>query len=177
MPSSAPVFISEICQCVLDTRPRSVLDVGIGFGHYGVLFRNYCDVFCGRYTPEEWQTRIVGIEAFPEYVHNASRYIYDEIITDDVSQVVELLPTFDLIYAGDVIEHLPKELGVWVINELRKRCRRMICQVPLGMGWAQGEVFGNEYEVHRAVWTERDFDGWDVKVRKFRGKEIGLAIC
>jgi hypothetical protein len=178
MPSSAPLFMSEICQDVIATAPKTVLDVGIGFGHYGYLFRNYCDIFQGRYTPEEWQTRIVGVEAFPQYIHDASRYVYDDIIARDISEIVELLPTFDLIFCGDMIEHLPKDVGMRVLNELQnKSVKRFIVQVPLGMDWDQGEAFGNAYEIHRAVWTARDFEGWELQVRKFRGKEIGLAIC
>jgi len=170
--------MSEICQEVIAIAPKTVLDVGIGFGHYGYLFRNYCDIFQGRYAKEEWQTRIVGVEAFPQYVHDASRYIYDDIIGKDIADVVELLPSFDLIFCGDMIEHLPKDVGMWVLAELAKKStKRMIVQAPLGMDWQQGEVLGNPYEEHKAVWTARDFEGWELEVRKFRGKEIGLAIC
>ena len=177
MPSSAPIFETEIEQLFMAAQPKTALDVGIGFGLYGQKLRQYADVIWGRVKPEEWQCSIVGVEAFPEYIHNASRYVYDEIITDDIADVVELLPAFDLVFCGDMIEHLPKERGVFVLKELASRSKQLIVKVPLGMDWEQGEVFGNPYEVHRAVWTERDFEGWELRVEKFRGKEIGLAIC
>ena len=48
-------------------QPRSILDVGCGFGKYGMLLREYLDVWHERYDKERWQVRIVGIEAFEQY--------------------------------------------------------------------------------------------------------------
>ena len=175
MPSSAPLFTSEICQTVIDARPESILDIGVGFGHYGVLFRTYSDVFFGRYEREEWETMLVGVEAFEAY-RNPNWNVYDRVTIGDISEIADVLPDFDLIFAGDVIEHLPKEQGVRVVNKLRERSKVLITQIPIGMDWAQGEAFGNEYEVHRAVWTERDFEGAKFGKREFRGKKIVLAI-
>jgi hypothetical protein len=168
--------MSEICQAVISTAPKTILDVGVGFGHYGTLMRTYADVFWGRYHPDEWNCKITGVEAFPEYIHDASRYVYDDIIERPIEDVVELLPTYDLIFCGDMIEHLPKDLGVAVLNKLKELSRVLVVVAPLGMDWVQGEAFGNPFEEHKAVWTARDFDGWIFEERPFRGKMIGLAI-
>jgi hypothetical protein len=178
MPSSAPVFNDEIGAIIMSEQPKTALDVGIGFGLYGYMMRQYADVIWGRIKPDEWACRITGVEAFPEYIHDASRYIYDEIIERPIEDVVELLPTFDLIFCGDMIEHLPKEQGAWVLNCFRKISKRLVVKVPLGLDWEQGEVFGNKYEEHKSVWTELDFmDDYTLIKETFRGKEIGLAIA
>lgn len=175
MPSSAPVFTTEICQLVITNQPKTILDIGIGFGHYGCLFRNYSDIFQGRYDCETWETEIVGVEAFPKYIHDGHRYFYNEIITKPIEDVVELLPSFDFVFCGDMLEHLPKAKGLWLLEELKKISKILVLQVPLGMDWDQGEVLGNPFEEHKAVWLARDFNEWNLNVRKFRGKEIGLA--
>lgn len=176
MPSSAPVFETEIEKAFMALQPKTALDVGVGFGLYGFKMRQYADVIWGRIKPDEWGCRITGVEAFPEYIHAASRYVYDEIIERPIEDVVELLPTYDLAFCGDMIEHLPKQQGKWVLSELIKRARVLIVKVPLGMDWEQGEVFGNPFEEHKSVWTERDFDGWNFAKEPFKGKDIGLAI-
>ena len=42
-------------------KPASVLDVGTGFGRWGVLCREFLDVWEGREARSLWQTRIEGI--------------------------------------------------------------------------------------------------------------------
>jgi len=46
MPSSYHGFLVNILNELLWLKPSTVLDVGIGFGKMGMLFREYCDVFC-----------------------------------------------------------------------------------------------------------------------------------
>jgi hypothetical protein len=47
MPTSHPSQLNEILEVVLKTRPRSVIDVGVGFGKYGVLCREYLEFWDG----------------------------------------------------------------------------------------------------------------------------------
>ena len=91
--------------------PRLVLDVGVGFGKYGYLIREYLDVRgakndFGKYRRENWATRLDGIEVCSEYIGDPQRMIYDHIYIGDV---VGLLPTVghhDFIWASHVLEHL-----------------------------------------------------------------------
>ena len=44
-----------------------ILDIGCGFGKYGMLFREYLDVWHERYERQQWRVRLVGIEAYEQY--------------------------------------------------------------------------------------------------------------
>ncbi len=178
MPSSYHGFINEVLDRYVEDNPQTVLDVGCGHGKWGFLFREYGDVFRGRFEPSTWQVEITGVEIFFPYVKQHHHYIYNQILVGDISVLADSLPGFDFGYAGDVIEHLPKPVAVRTLKTLRSKCRRLAVCIPLGLEWAQGAVFGNDAEEHRSVWTARDFEDCTYKMfkRNNRGKEIGLFI-
>ena len=62
MPVSTSVHLSHCLANIIRLEPRSILDVGCGFGTWGFLCRTYLDVFLERVQPEDWQVRIDGIE-------------------------------------------------------------------------------------------------------------------
>ena len=66
MPTSVPYCVPVIASIARQLRPKSVLDVGVGFGKYGYLFREYLDVWdmhsVRDYERRRWTTRIEGIE-------------------------------------------------------------------------------------------------------------------
>ncbi len=64
MPTSNPYQINEILEAINITRPRSILDIRVGFGKYGVLAREYLELYDGREKYGDWKRRIDGIEAF-----------------------------------------------------------------------------------------------------------------
>jgi len=67
MPSSQIANISTITGWIAEIQPASILDVGVGFGKYGVLAREYTDVRAGRYRRGEWKVTIDGIEIYSPY--------------------------------------------------------------------------------------------------------------
>ncbi|RME82607.1 MAG: glycosyltransferase family 1 protein, partial [Planctomycetota bacterium] len=79
MPTSLPNQINEILTLILGVAPQSVLDIGVGFGKYGFLAREYLEMEHGQGTYGKWTKRIEGIEAFEEYITPLHREIYDEI--------------------------------------------------------------------------------------------------
>ena len=64
MPTSYFEAIPDLIAAVKAESPESVLDVGIGFGKYGLLLREVLDVAALRYRREDWHVRIDGVEAF-----------------------------------------------------------------------------------------------------------------
>ena len=72
----------NISYCVGSLRrlmPASVLDIGTGFGRWGVLCREFLDVWEGREAKELWQVRIEGIEAFPKCLTPLHDFAYDRV--------------------------------------------------------------------------------------------------
>jgi hypothetical protein len=48
MPLSIWTGMEDCLQAIVERRPSSVLDAGIGFGLWGALLRQYLDVWSGR---------------------------------------------------------------------------------------------------------------------------------
>src|SRR5688572_27759096 len=113
MPSSRPNSIPTVIHLVRQLKPRSILDVGIGFGKWGHLFREYTDILeaehdPARYQRANWKVRIDGIEGYAEYITDMHRYLYNEIHLGNAADLIKNLPRCDLIFAGDIIEHFEK---------------------------------------------------------------------
>lgn len=153
MPTSKCELISDVCELYRQLSPWKVLDVGVGWGHYGVLFRMISDVRFGRIKPTEWKTRIEGCEVWKAYF-NANYNAYDKVHNCDIQALG--LEKYDLVYCGDVIEHFTKPEAVALIEKLKAHSTHVMITLPLGHS-PQGAVFGNPHEAHQSDWTEADF--------------------
>ncbi len=81
MPTSDFHNISSIVALIYQLHPASVLDIGCGFGKYGVLIREYLDVWNERLAPETWRINLEGIEACEGYRSPIFDYVYSKSIT------------------------------------------------------------------------------------------------
>lgn len=158
MPVSTSVHITHCLRYILTLRPRSILDIGCGFGMWGFLTRMYLDVAEERVQPSDWRMRIDGLELFEPYILSHQRSLYSNIIIGDVRELAPKVDQYDLIIAGDVIEHLDKDDGEEVIAQLYDKAKRaLFVNIPLGDGWDHPERHGNPGELHRSQWYVEDF--------------------
>lgn len=171
--------MEDTLETVLCYQPWSILDVGIGFGVWGFLLRQYLDVWHGRLTRQEWLVRIDGVEIEQTRVAPHARYLYDEILIGRAEIIVPRRAadvTYDTIIFGDVLEHLPKQDGCRLLDEaafLARSC--VVVRIPLGLGWrAQAE---HEADAHNSVWYPSDFTAWNASVRQYDylGRAYGLV--
>ena len=161
MPVSTSVHISGCLRHIIFLQPKSVLDIGCGFGLWGFLCREYIDVMNGNVQPEEWTMRIDGIEFWEPYIQAHQRALYTSIKIGDVRELAPDIEPYELIIAGDVIEHLDKDDGKKVIGELYEKAERaLLVNIPLGEGWEHPEQYGNPGELHRSMWEESDFQDY-----------------
>ncbi len=68
MPSSHFGQLNEIVELIKLSKPKSVLDIGVGFGKYGVLAREYLELWDEGKKYNDREIRIDGIEAFEKYI-------------------------------------------------------------------------------------------------------------
>ncbi|MBN1591537.1 MAG: hypothetical protein JW888_18630 [Pirellulales bacterium] len=105
MPTSNLFQLNEITQLIKTTNPNALLDVGVGFGKYGFLAREYLELWGRQQDYGDWTRRIDGIEAFADYVGPLQRLIYNTI---HIGNALEVLPTldarYDLVLLIDVLE-------------------------------------------------------------------------
>ncbi|MCX5770849.1 MAG: hypothetical protein NTZ09_11335 [Candidatus Hydrogenedentes bacterium] len=168
MPVSTSVHLTHCLERICSMRPRSVLDVGCGFGLWGFLCREYLDVWCGRVSPAQWQVRIDGIEVFEPYIQAHQRAVYSNILIKDVREAVKHIDDYDLIIAGDVIEHLDKPDGEAMVEALYNKARKaLLINIPLGDGWDHPEAHGNPAELHRSRWHPDDLAQYPSEFTRF----------
>jgi len=157
MPSSHSDQLNEIMELILETKPGKLLDIGVGYGKYGFLSREYLELWDPGATYGSRKHRIDGIEAFPGYLTPVHDQVYDTIYTGNA---LEVLPTirehYDLILMIDVLEHFTRDDGMKVLEWCRQKGRNILVSVPRAMS-VQEDIYGNVFETHRYNWKRRDF--------------------
>ena len=162
MPSSRPNHIPTVLGVVGQLKPTSILDVGIGFGKWGHLFREYTEIVHaesdpGRYRRENWKVRIDGVEGFQSYITPMHEYLYDHLYVGDMREEVPRLGVYDLIFLGDVIEHVTKADGLELLRACLDRAVKAVLVTTPATFVEQGAVCDNQLERHRSSWAASDF--------------------
>jgi hypothetical protein len=138
--------------------PKRVLDVGVGFGRWGMIVREFCDVWYQRVFKDEWQVHIEGIEAFPRSITDYHRDFYNKIHVGDAAQLIPTLPgPWGVTIYGDVLEHFTKETAHELLRTSLDRSDYVLVNIPIGEEHPQGEMYGNAFERHLSSWQVADF--------------------
>ena len=157
MPSSPIYQIEEVTELIILTKPESILDVGVGFGKYGFLAREYLELWDEREEYNNWQKKIDGIDAFKKYITPVHNFIYDNIY---IGNALDILPTlkekYDLILLIDILEHFDYEDGMKLLEKCKKCARNIIISTPKDIG-IQNSIFGNPFEIHKFQWKKKHF--------------------
>ncbi len=155
MPTSHHRQISTIMEAIITLDPQSVLDIGVGFGKYGVLCREYLELWDGREDYHHFLRRIDGIEAFEDYLTPLHSYIYNHVYIGSAQDVIKTIKTsYDLVLLIDVLEHLSEAKGKALIEYILRHHRGILISTPKDIGH-QDDAFGNEHEQHVSQWTLR----------------------
>jgi hypothetical protein len=171
MPSGPISPMPYVLFSVYQYRPKSLLELGVGFGKWGHVFREYLEITQSfddfeRYRKENWTIRIDGIEGYAPYITDAHRYIYTNIYIGDFCELIKTADTYDVVFMGDVLEHVPKEKAYELLdNCLAKANKAVILTTPLGF-CKQDDACGNEFERHQSGWEAADFERYDRRVVK-----------
>lgn len=163
MPVSLPRHIPKTVDVLWRLRPRSILEIGPGFGMYGVLARQYLEVWCAPVPYGERFVTIDCVEIHEPYITDLHRAVYDNIRVADGAEFVKTVPDgcYDLVLLLDVLEHFDRETGTQLLADCRRIARHTLVNVPYPPG-PQGTVFGNPHEAHVSSWDVEDFGACDV---------------
>jgi len=174
MPTSHWMQLNEIMGLIMSVRPKSILDVGIGFGKFGVLVREYLELWDGRNVYSDFKCRIDGIEIHDEYRTPLHDWVYNNIFYGDALDIVPTLARkYDLSLLIDVIEHFDKDKGNELLSSLLHRSNAVIVATPHKPS-AQGAAFGNVHETHKSVWTPKELDSFGESTLIPNGRSV---IC
>lgn len=162
MPTSYHGQISTILDIVLSQEPKIILDVGIGFGKYGVLLREMLDISNERYSKDKWEVIIDGIEGYKDYKNPIYEYVYNKVYFGFVQEIIKNLERdYDLILMIDVLEHFDKNEGEKIISMLLKKCKNLLLCTPAIP--SEQSYLDNDLEKHKSLWKISDFKKYKVK--------------
>jgi hypothetical protein len=155
MPTSDTAQISTILDLIQILNPKSLLDIGCGWGKYGFLSREY---LMGMY----WDKNTVLIEAVEGYEKNINSLqweIYNNVYICNALDFDKYLKReYDLILLIDVFEHFSKEDGIKVIKKLREKSKNLLISIPRYVTIQKGySDDAGKFEEHRAFWTRKMF--------------------
>lgn len=162
MPTSHSGQINTIVDLITAVNPRKLLDIGIGHGKYGFLAREYLDIGNNKKPYLTREIQVDGIEAFPEYITDLQRLIYDHIFIGNALDVIDQTSDYDLILMMDVFEHFTYEDGVKLLNKCLDRSKYVLISCPKNVA-PQGAEYGNIYETHRFEWRKKHFSAYRQK--------------
>ncbi len=180
MPSSRIEKVPYVINHVIAIRPKKVIDVGIGFGKYGLMLREYLELWgtteeeqkLPQYNRDRWQHTVHGVEVFEDFIKDYHRYFYNKIFIGKIQDAIFSIDSdYDMAILSDVIEHMSKEEGSAVLQEFKNRSKYIIVTMPNGMR-AQGVMYGNQYEEHKCGW-----DSNDLRKLNFEPTVIGKGLC
>ncbi len=166
--------ISYNIELVKRLNPKSILDVGVGFGRWGILFREFLEVWGDNNISGDWKRKIDGVEIFPDYIKPYHNYFYDNIyIEDALTFIRNTRNSYDLINCGDVIEHFEKKKALELISLCLGKSDYLLINIPIGDNWHQTAVNNNEYEKHRSEWSRSDFSVYkNSLIKEFKDIEL-----
>lgn len=176
MPTSWIQAMPKIVEEVEKYKPSSVLDVGIGFGKYGVLLRDALELPYKRYDKEDWIIKIDGVEVFQGYRNPIHEYVYDNVYYENINESIIQFPPYDVVLMVDILEHMEKEEGKKLIREMMKHVKKaLIISTPLYPA-SQGEYLSNKYEEHKSRWFQLDFIEFDFDYKFLRIENNGAQL-
>ncbi|MFZ7138497.1 MAG: class I SAM-dependent methyltransferase [archaeon] len=150
-------FLHELLE-EIPKNVESLIDFGCGRGIVGAMTRIYR-------TPK----RLVGVDIFQEYIDFCKKYtIYDELHCLDLRKMP--LPfqdqEFSVATCIEAIEHLPKNCGEKLLEELQRIADTVIVSTPSSFfKQPKNHTEHNPFQEHVSKWTIEDFKKKGYKVK------------
>ncbi len=162
MPTSHIGQINTILEIITTIKPKRLLDIGVGHGKYGFLSREYLEVSENTDDYSRRSIRLDGIEAFPDYITDLQRNIYDQIFIGNAVDVIDTVESYDLIMLIDVFEHFKYDEGMALLRKCLSKSKLVLISCPKTVEF-QGAEYNNKYEIHQFEWKKSHFAGFPSK--------------
>lgn len=170
--------ISYVVELIRAINPHKILDFGVGFGRWGILSREFLEIWDESNYSGIWNRQIDGVEVFQDYIKPYHQYFYNNIFIEEGYQWINNSKSnYDLIIFGDVLEHFEKQLALNIINKALILSGYVLINIPVGNNWEQSEKNCNKYEEHKSTWSTNDFNCYkNIIIKKFKDF-IGRDFC
>lgn len=155
--------LSPIANLLVQVNPKTVLDVGVGFGNYGMIARAFLDVWPGRLEKHKWQAKIDGIEYYKELKNPVYDFVYNKVYFGDAIKILPTLEKYEAVILMHIVEHFEKEEALYFMKLAKAHCKkRIIIGTPskfFKTGW---ERFPRE--AHKCLITALEFKNMGYQV-------------
>ena len=145
MPSSYVDSVPGVIHLLESYGPRRIVDVGPGWGKYGLMIREYF--------PKVQQLDCVEVEQGRKPIQDL---IYDEVVISDARVLPsEFWEQYQVAMLIDMIEHMSLEDGhelLWTIQ--RAKCSVVVSTPKV---FVEQEDPDNPYEKHISLWSWEEF--------------------
>jgi SAM-dependent methyltransferase len=161
MASSFAEQIPLILYLIQKCGPKSVLDIGKGFGKYGFLTHEYAGIdHTHRPDPSSTlaaQSRIAvdAVDCNTDYLWPHIEQIYRKTYVGRIEELYPALPQYDLVLMCDVIEHIEKAPALAVVQHFLNAGSKVLISTP--KEFFQQDLYGSAAEHHVSYWTKADF--------------------
>jgi hypothetical protein len=163
--------ITPVANLLVQGDPKSVLDVGVGFGTYGFIARAFLDVWRGRMFKKDWKIKIDGIEFYKEFENPIYTFCYDKVFYGNVIETLPKLGKYDTIIFMHVLEHVEKFRAIKILEEAHKHAnKRIIIGTPKRFFKTGYENWPAEQ--HRCHFTPAELRGLHFEIKTDR--DLGI---
>lgn len=151
MPSSFVDSFPPIVKLLIQANPRRVMDIGPGWGKYGLACREYLQDLQALHAIEVHAGRLPVQDC-----------IYDGVYTGDVRlhKSPQFWARWDLVLLIDVIEHVPHDDGHTLLRHILDAGTDVLVATPKQFFEQYDDR--NPYETHRSHWIWSDFKHYDI---------------
>lgn len=147
---------------------NTILDIGVGSGTYFNLL-----------SPIK-QFNWTGVEAWNEYIVKFNiKEKYNTIHNVDIREF-NWDTVYDLIIAGDVLEHMSKQDAIKLVDTALTHTKTLIISIPI-VHMPQEEINNNPFEVHvKDDWSHTEvMETWGKYIKDSwipKGKKINVGV-
>lgn len=145
VPSSFVDSFAPIVHLLIEQNPARVLDIGPGWGKYGLA--------CREYLPD---LEFLAAVEVPQGRLSTQDAIYDHVFVGDARNAPEsTFAGYDVALLNDIIEHMPVKDGAQLLNTIQEAGCRPLVSTP--KVWMEQRDVSNPYETHVSLWGWEDF--------------------
>lgn len=152
MPSSYVDSFAPIVKVLIEHAPLKVVDIGPGWGKYGLACREYLPGLESLHAVEVREGKLPTQEAIYDWV-----YIGDA--RDDAYQK-RFWSRWDLALMVDIIEHMTIDEGRALLRKLTGAGCHILVATP--KEFVEQHDDSNPYETHVSLWGWKSFGGFNI---------------
>lgn len=149
--------ISTTVKKIVDENPKSILEVGVAFGTYGVALREVLDTRFGRTHRSDWTVKIDGVLADKKSINPVNEFVYDNMYLESLIKIIQKSDRYDVIFFNNFLSLLDKRSFIALIRNCLKKVNKAIVINNVMRKKTEKDRFGIKWSLKDFQVFENDF--------------------